>query len=699
MDFQALTLPFQITTTQDDPIEVLFNPLLQRAVRYDVAVGYFSSAWIRDAANGIAALATNGGVSRWVISPSLSRDDWELLSTARSDEARQEIIEAATRYEYDALQRALTHDTRVALAWLIRDGVLSFRIAVPKNALSGIFHAKMGIFGDANGNLVGFSGSYNLTGAAGTNWETIDVYASWHPGDERRVQAKAMAFERIWQAGDANLDIFRPTDKLVDKFIEITQHTPRPYQLKKPAAEARRPPLAIPAYYLNDEGKLRAHQERAIRNWFQHNGRGIFQMATGAGKTVTALTTVLKLAQLCERSSKKLVAIVAVPYKHLAQQWYNEAQAFGFDPLICYEKFETWAPQFQQRLRDLHLGVSDYELVITVNATFTGERFQSLLQDVDVTFLFIADEMHNMGGEKIRTVLPGHANFRLGLSATPERHNDEVGTRAIQDYFGPVVVEYGLDEAIADGTLTPYLYHPIPVEFTPDEMDRYRDLSSRIARLFVQGGGDTAEPSIALQMALIERARMIGDAENKIGVLKSLLAERRDSRYNLVYCGDAIVDGERSIERVLAMLGTELGIKANKFTNEESNEERRAMLDDFSEGRLQAIAAIRCLDEGVDIPRTETAYILASTSNPRQYIQRRGRVLRRAPGKRYAAIYDFIVVPPDGSTLDDSAFNIERRLVRKELERVNEFAASSQNAGEALRVLGEIKRRLHLLDC
>lgn len=200
-------------------------------------------------------------------------------------------------------------------------------------------------------------------------------------------------------------------------------------------------------------------------------------------------------------------------------------------------------------------------------------------------------------------------------------------------------------------------------------------------------------------MALLERARMIGDAENKIGVLKSLLGQRRDSQYNLVYCGDAITDGERSIERVLAMLGTELGLKANKFTNEESTEQRRAMLDDFSAGRLQAIAAIRCLDEGVDIPRTETAYILASTANPRQYIQRRGRVLRRAPGKRYAAIYDFIVVPPDSAALDDSAFNVERRLVRKELERVDEFASSSQNAGEALRVLRDIKRRLRLLDC
>lgn len=697
MTFKDLLLPFHVTTTRDDPITVLFNPLLERAVRYDVAVGYFSSAWVRDAAHGIAALAAHGGMSRWVINPSLSQEDWECLSKANNLEERQRIVETAASYDYHELQRTLAKDTRVALAWLIRDGVLNFRIAVPKNALSGIFHAKMGLFTDEDGNQVAFSGSYNLTGAAATNWEAIDVYASWQPGEAKRVQAKASEFEMIWNDRDANLEIFKPTDRLVERFVEITRHTPRPYVLVKPQSVARAS-LAVPSRYLDQDGKLRQHQELAIQNWFKNNGRGIFQMATGAGKTVTALTTAVKLAQLCVSKHTKLAIIIAVPYKHLAEQWRDEARAFGFDPLICYESFEAWAPAFQQHLRDLDLGASAHELFITVNATFASERFQALLEEVDVPFLFIADEMHNMGGEKIRTVLPQKARFRLGLSATPERHNDEVGTRAIHDYFGPVVVEYGLAEAIADDTLTPYLYYPIPVEFTPDEMERYCELSAKIARLYAQGANDD-EPSPALEMALLERARMIGNAENKLGVLKTLLGERRDSRYNLVYCGDAITDGERTIDQVVSMLGTELRMRVNRFTAHESNEQRRTILDSFSQGQLQAIAAIRCLDEGVDVPRTETAYILASTSNPRQYIQRRGRVLRRAAGKQYATIYDFIVVPPDSASMDDAAFNIERRLVRKELERVDEFASCANNAGEALRALRSIKQRLRLLDC
>jgi DNA phosphorothioation system restriction enzyme len=592
----------------------------------------------------------------------------------------------------------LEHDTRVALAWLIRDGVITFQIAIPQNELTGIFHAKLGIFVDPEGNKVAFSGSYNMTGAANTNWETIDVYLSWESAEAKRVAAKEAEFERIWKNEDPNLAVYQPTDKLVAKFVEITEHTRRPYILKNGPNTSDRPALWIPAHFLDGEGKLRKHQEAAIQTWFKNNGRGVFQMATGSGKTVTALAVATKLALATIKAGKKLVVLVTVPYKHLAEQWENEASAFGFEPLICYENFDSWAQQFHQKLLDLTLGTDEYVLFITVNATFSNERFQSLLAKIDATFLFIADEMHNMGGEKLRTQLPQNANFRLGLSATPDRHNDDTGTQVIRNYFGPVAADYGISEAIADGTLTPYYYYPVLVEFTDDEMERYQELSARIVKLMMaQGGNDADEPSGALKFALLERARMIGNAENKIPILRSLLSERRDSKFDLVYCGDAITDDVRSIDRVVELIGNGIGMRVNRFTSQESTKERREILERFGSGEVQVLAAIRCLDEGVDVPRTETAYILASTANPRQYIQRRGRVLRRATGKSYAYIYDFIVVPPSGKHLDASTFNVERRLVKKELERVDEFAATSVNAGDALQALRTIKIRLNLL--
>lgn len=699
MSFRSLAIPFQVNTTLSNPIEVFFEPLLRNAQSYDVAVGYFSTCWIRDASAGIAALAANGGRSRWVINTSLSKEDWVLLSSASTSEERQQIVENAARYEYHALQRALEDDTRVALAWLIRDGIISFKVAVPKNQLSGIFHAKIGIFTDAHGNKVAFSGSYNLTGAANSNWETIDAYFGWEPSDIKRVTAREEQFARIWTENDSNLSVYAPTDKLVADFIEITEHSRRPYPLKGVQEPGAKPRPWIPPYFLNQSGKLRPHQEAGIQNWFQNNGRGIFQMATGSGKTVTALAVATKLTEFSMSRRAKLFVLVTVPYKHLAEQWQKEARAFGFEPLICYEDFDNWAPQFQRKLLDLKLGVEDFVFFITVNATYSNFKFQSLIANVDVTFLFIADEMHNMGGEKIRTVLPQHAKFRLGLSATPDRHNDDVGTAVIRDYFGSVVAEYGIKEAITDGTLTPYYYHPILVEFTPEEMDDYQEVSAKIARLLAQSGSDLfGESNDALKNLLIQRARLVANAENKIPTLKSLLAKRKETCFNLVYCGDVINDGERSVDRALGMIGKELDMRANKFTSEESNTERRSILERFGTGELQVLVAIKCLDEGVDVPRTETAYILASSGNPRQYVQRRGRVLRRAEGKPSAHIYDFIVVPPVGKKMEAAAFNVERRLVKRELERVDEFASVSENAGDALQALRTIKIRLNLLD-
>lgn len=698
MSFKSLQIPFQVNTTTENPVDVFFNPLLNLAKSYDVAVGYFSSAWIRDAAKGIASLVVNGGRSRWVISPSLSKQDWELLSNCSSHADIEQVVSSAATASVRELQLALEDDTRVALAWLIKDGIVNFKIAIPKNQLSGIFHAKIGILTDSDNNKVAFSGSYNLTGAANTNWETLDIYLGWNAGDEKRVQAREDQFESIWECRDPNLAIYLPTDSVVAQFIEITKHTKRPYRLPGATDEPIETTPWIPGYLLDAHGKLRQHQEDGIAAWFKANGRGIFQMATGSGKTVAALAVATKLFNFLRTKNGKLVVIVAVPYKHLAEQWEKEAIAFGFDPLICYESFDAWAPEFQRKILGLQLDTENLAFFITVNATFCSDRFQSLLASVDSPVLFIADEMHNMGGEKIRTVLPTNANFRLGLSATPDRHNDDEGTALIREYFGETVADYGLSQAIADGTLTRYFYHPVLVEFTEDEMGSYVDLSQRIARQMVRGNTEGGEISDALKFLLIERSRLIGNAEGKIPALKRLLATRTESKFNLVYCGDVISEGERSVDNVLGLIGNGLGMRANKFTSTESNAERRDILEKFGKGEIQALIAIRCLDEGVDVPRTETAYILASSLNPRQFIQRRGRVLRKAPGKEFAYIYDFIVVPPVGASLEDASFNSERSLIRRELSRVDEFASSSENAGDALRILRAIKIRLNLID-
>lgn len=471
----------------------------------------------------------------------------------------------------------------------------------------------------------------------------------------------------------------------------------------------------IPSWFLNKDNKLRTHQEIAISSWFKNNGVGIFHMATGSGKTVTALSTVTRLVQKIIEREERLGIIVTVPYKHLADQWQDEAANFGFSPIICYGSYKKWINEVNNEIINLNSRISNFFFVITSNATFTRDKFQNILSEIKFPFVFIADEMHNLGGRKISTVLPSNSRFRIGLSATPERHLDEEGTRLLQDFFGEAVIEYGLREAIQDKTLCKYNYYPILVSFTEIELEEYKDISIQIARAFSYSQKDSESiESERLKRLLIKRSRIVANADNKLIKLKQLLEDKKESRYNLIYCGDEIEytqfgqDQEfaseseslalKQVDKILRMIGNDIGMRANKFTATEDQEKRKRILKQFGNGELQTLVAIRCLDEGVDVPRTENAYILASSSNPRQFIQRRGRVLRKATGKKRANIYDFIVIPDDDDYINSDSFNVERNLLKKELSRVNEFASMSENPGYSLDVLRRIKIKYHLLD-
>jgi superfamily II DNA or RNA helicase len=339
-------------------------------------------------------------------------------------------------------------------------------------------------------------------------------------------------------------------------------------------------------------------------------------------------------------------------------------------------------------------------MFVAVNDTFAGPAFQGLVSTAGANTFLIADEMHNLGAPDLLRSLPESMRYRLGLSATPVRHGDEEGTKGLEKYFGRVVAEFSLEDAINAGFLCKYHYFPVLSPLSTEEMLEYKELSTRIAQAYASGGNEDDEPSARLQALLIERARLISRVTSKLTQLGELLKGKTDTLYNLVYCGDAKDEGERQVDKTLRMIGHDLHMRANKFTADEDAEKRKTLLASFSKGELQVLVAIKCLDEGVDVPRTETAYILASSTNPRQYIQRRGRVLRKAPGKLTATIYDFIAVPDldELKRTHPSALEVERRLVRKELDRIGEFADLSINPGHALVTLRELRQRLHLMD-
>ena len=448
--------------------------------------------------------------------------------------------------------------------------------------------------------------------------------------------------------------------------------------------------------------QLRAYQRQAVNNWFVNNGRGTLKMATGSGKTITALSVVCELYKQIDLQ----MLLVVCPYRHLVTQWARECEKFNLQPILAFENLLTWQNKLSTQLYNVRSGSQSFLTVIVTNSTLIGEGFQSQLKYFPEKTLIIGDEAHNLGAPKLEESLPRRIGLRLALSATPERHFDEGGTRSLLDYFGPVLQpEFTLKDALSQGALVHYLYHPILVELTESESLAYAKLTQKIGRALLFRGRENAglaylEDNEDLKPLLMQRARLIGAAENKLNALRELMIPRRETTHTLFYCSDGSQEvGQRSnlhqLKAVAKTLGVELGYKVSTYTAQTSVQEREVLRRQFESGELQGLVAIRCLDEGVDIPAIQTAVILASSANPRQFIQRRGRVLRPHPGKDRATIFDMIVLPPD---LDRTTLEVERNLLRKELLRFVEFADLADNAGEARMKLFNLQKQYGLLD-
>ena len=425
-------------------------------------------------------------------------------------------------------------------------------------------------------------------------------------------------------------------------------------------------------------------------------------MATGSGKTITALAIATSLYQQIGLQ----VLLVVCPYRHLVTQWARECEKFGLQPVLSFENVRNWQSQLSTHLYNLRSGNQRFLTLITTNATLMSEGLQSQLKYFPDKTLIVGDEAHNLGARQLEKSLPSRVGLRLALSATPERYFDDEGTQSLFDYFGPVLQpELTLRDAIAQRALVHYLYYPILVELTDTESRAYAKLTQKIGRALLYRQRENVESAYFednedLKPLLMQRARLIGAAENKLNALRELMATRRETTHTLFYCSDGSQDvGQRSslhqLKAVAKILGVELGYKVSTYTAQTSLEEREVLRRQFESGELQGLVAIRCLDEGVDIPAIQTAVILASSGNPRQFIQRRGRVLRPHPKKERATIFDMIVLPPD---LDRKTLEVERNILRKELLRFVEFADLADNAGEARMKLLNLQKRYGLLD-
>lgn len=702
---RSLPLSDRYRSDQEDVVKTFFVPAFTVASSYSRAVGYFTSTSLALYARGIETFAARGGSMRLIASPHLNEDD--VVDIERGYDIRA-VLERATLRELEQDQPETVLDGLGLLGRLIAEGRLDIKLAfVQQEGRVGIYHEKIGIFRDDLGDLVGFTGSSNETfGGLMANFESVEVYRGWVAGDGTRALRLEADFQALWSNQTPHLSVERFSDVARGRLVKLGHDRP-PRELR--GTDNALTPTAVEVYEparltLPDWLTVRDYQREAVTSWLSHQGRGILKMATGTGKTKTAMIAATQLGNVLRQREQPLVLLVVAPLTHLVDQWITEIEGFGVRPTAVYESSQKWLPLVEEQLAAARMGQRPVVAMVATNASFAGEKFQSILSRINLPLMIIGDEAHNLGSAAYKSSLPENATYRLAISATPERWFDDDGTDALIDYFGSIIFELGLGKAIELGALTRYEYLPRLVELNDAETALYVDLSAQIATRIAAGDSlKDADPNSPLGFLLRQRAGVLGHAEGKLAALRADLDARRNDWFQLIYCAEGRrpaepggEPGPKQVEQVMNLVGNQLHLSAHSYVSETPRPERKILLRRFGTGDdLRALVAMRCLDEGVDIPDARVGYLLASSSNPRQFIQRRGRLLRLAPGKERAVILDYLAIPPAGTSIN---FNVERALLVRELERANEFGKLSENYETTLQVLRPLKERYQLMD-
>ena len=693
IDYKALYV-----IPRDDFVHSVLIASLRLSNSVDCMFGFFSSEALRSIAPGLAEyLVRTDNPMRLIVSPNISSQDAAALREGVSTPSQ--VIEARLQEllgEAKVSASALVKHTLECLAYLLSTDRLQIRIAWLQDG--GLFHPKVWFFRDENSTVVAH-GSSNFTASGLTrNHEQVRVEASWRSEVAvETINILTNEFEALWNGSreyvlsmDLPLavknDLLREYSRNIpptpDDFSRAWEEDEKKIRLlvQEVAVGTDLYPkrLELPQG-INIESGPFGHQGKAVSNWEQASRRGVLAMATGSGKTITALAAAVRLQDDCE----SLLIIVSAPYRPLVNQWIDEVGAFGVEPLPSKGSAQERTDRLDLAIRSLVSRVSTVQVAVVTQNYLTSKEFRSLLGSVpkQVKTLLIADEVHNLGSAGFISRPPDRFDYRLGLSATPERQYDPEGTRALFDFFGETVFEFSLAEAIGV-CLVPYNYYLHKVSLTDDEFEEWQRLTALLVRTGFGGGdqdpSDSGKLPSRVTALLRKRRKVIESAENKVLTLRSLLsAKPRDEiQHTLVYATDK---GRDQLLATNDMLQNDLHLTIHQLTAEETQNKKRAanLLDRFAAGEYHVITCMRVLDEGVDFPQVSSGYLLASNTVKRQWIQRRGRILRRcdAIGKKIAHLHDFVVIPPDpgGSS--------GRAILRSELDRAQEFAELADNAG------------------
>ncbi|WP_293696556.1 DEAD/DEAH box helicase family protein [uncultured Phascolarctobacterium sp.] len=701
-DFSNLPLKISYDSGTDNILRDFYIPVLSTANRYDRIAGFFSSSTLAVAARGMEAFITNGGIMRLVTCPRLSSNDVEALK--RATDSFDSVIYKNFITSYENISDRFELDHVKALGWMIANNLLTVKIAVVRNNLGvcssdeieqlGIMHQKVGILYDQAGNVLSFSGSNNESASGWmANTEEFKVFCSWRSALPY-IEADIQRFDSFWDGTRLDVEIKDIPAAIKEKLIvESKDFKPEHIATKKYFSASDNKPKPKPKldlfYYQND----------AVNMWQNNNRSLLLQMATGTGKTRTAIGCLVKAL----KNTKPLLAVIACPQVTLSDQWKRDIDSLdtGITHSITLNgNVKNWQTIFNREMLKLKLGQYKHLVVYTTHQICSSTKFLEVitLQKFNsITKFLIGDEVHGMGADKTKNGLIDEYTYRLGLSATPQRWFDDAGSKLIEEYFGEKSFEFTIHDALTEvnpitkkNFLVKFDYEPCFVSLTDDEIEEYKKLTEKI----IKSKRYMDDKDTYLQMLRFKRADIEKNAVAKYDELERILDSLGNDISNMI-----IFVSDAQIDNVVRMLGKR-GISTTKFTQEQGTapmakyggfSERDYIISKFKSKDYQVLVAIKCLDEGIDIPSADTAIIMASSTNPREYVQRIGRIIRQAPNKYSARIYDMILEPDYYRLGDDKLAAVERRIFEKEMVRVKDL---SQDAANSVTVLTKVYKVL-----
>ena len=709
--------------------ERFFNDGLKNSTEFDLKLGYFSSAAISVLAEGFATFISQGGYMRLIINHIVSKKDKEAIN----DGVMGNVIDCADLSNFQYLKSTFDEYQEQffrCLAYMISQKRIDIRIIKPRGQ-KGIAHTKTGQFRDGD-SITAFTGSANFTiSGLFNNIENISIDRSDSVDVmvQKRIAKQRKDFDAIMSGEKKGIEYLSPNDLVeaistnygdsdVEELLDVEKKL-KEHKSRKKADDSQPPWKAaediteIEPHFPYPTGP-REYQKKAFDSW-KKSQCGLFNMATGTGKTLTSLNCLLQIYN----QFGYYKAIILVPTVTLVEQWEKECRKFDYQHIVkVCSKNKDWKGEIDRLTMKENFNPTNSPInyvVISTYSSFARDNVFHDLMSLSKKCLLIADEAHNMGSKRILDRIDGVSKRfkrRIGLSATPERQFDDKGNRELQRFFNSengYTFMYTMEEAIKNKFLCEYYYFPHVVRLCDDEMYDYMEISQKLGKIYRFNGGYLDLDDEIVRALLLKRRRIIHKARNKQDAFKSIIEERYKEKGNLkytlvyvpegikpdsiadVYDSSDVVEDDMEADKLIdeytqIVMNVSSTTTVRKFVSGQKN--REVILEDFENGDLEVLTSMKCLDEGVDVPRSELAIFCASTGNPRQFIQRRGRILRTHKDKKYAYIHDLVVVPDIGADCVD--YEMERKLILSELKRVRDFASLSRNLDYSYTELEEV---------